>query len=146
MIELLEDDHQDKAADWVAESMTKKKGHWILANSGPGFSNTNCSSEVHWRMLKGDVLGTAGSSGAGYSHLLMQSNLVGYIENESIQTLEGMLQKNQSVVFPNLGIYSKGVYDKLQEFSGSYLMVCAVIGEDGDNCVRGGGIVIFKVE
>ena len=43
-----------------------------------------------------------------------------------------MLQKNQSVAFPNSAIYSKGVYDRLQEFSGSYLMVCEVIGEDGD--------------
>ena len=96
----------------------------MLAHSGPGFSNTNCSLEVHWRMLKGAVLGTAGSSGAGYSHLRMQSNLMGYIENESIQSLEDMLQKNQSVAFPTSAIYIKAVYDRLQEFSGSYLMVC----------------------
>ena len=83
-------------------------------------------------MLKGGVLGTAGSSGAGYSHLRMQSNLIGYIENESIQTLENMLQKNQSVVFPSSAIYSKGVYDRLQEFSVGYLVVCQAIGEDGD--------------
>ena len=62
MIKLLEDEDQDKAADWFAASMTKKEGHWMLAHAGPGFSNTNCSPEVHWRMLKGAVLGTAGSS------------------------------------------------------------------------------------
>ena len=65
MIELLEDEDQEKAANWFAASMTKKEGHWMLAHSGPGFSNTNCSPEVHWMMLKGAVLGTAGSSGAG---------------------------------------------------------------------------------
>ena len=29
MIELLEDEGQDKAADWFFESMTKKEGHWM---------------------------------------------------------------------------------------------------------------------
>ena len=43
--------------------------------------------------VEGGCVGTAGSSGAGYSHLRMQSNLIGYIENESIQTLEDMMQK-----------------------------------------------------
>ena len=132
MIELLEYDNQDKAADWFSESMTKEEGHWMLAHSGPGFSNTNCSLEVHWRILKGAVLGTAGSSGAGYSHLQMQSNLIGYIENESKQSLVDMSQKEQSVAFPTSGIYSKAVYDKLQDFSGSYLTVCEAMGEDGD--------------
>ena len=58
IIELLEEDHQEWAADWFDEAMTKKKGHWMLAHAGPGFSNTNCSSEVHWRTLKESVLGT----------------------------------------------------------------------------------------
>ena len=76
--------------------------------------------------------------------------VAGYIENESIQSLEDMLKKNQSVVFPTSAIYSKAVYDTLQEFPVSYLMVCEAIREDGDfknlNWVCGGGIVIFKVE
>ena len=101
MIELL------VGADWFSESMTKKEGHWMLAHKGPGFSNTNCSPEVHWRMLKGAVLGTAGSFGAGYSNLRMQSNVIGYIENESIQTLEDMMQKKQTVAFPSSAKYSK---------------------------------------
>jgi len=130
MIELLEDERQDKAADWFSESMTKKEGHWMLAHAGPGFSNTNGSLEAHWRMLKGAVLGTAGSSGAGYSHLRMQSNLIGYIENESIQTLEAMMQKKQAVAFPSSAKYSKGVYDRLQDFPGGYLVDCDAIGED----------------
>ena len=41
----------------------------MLAHSGLGFSNTNRSSEVYWITLKGAVLGAAGNSGAGYSHL-----------------------------------------------------------------------------
>jgi len=56
MVELLEDDHEDKAADWFNDARTKNEGHWMLAHSGPGFSNTNCSSEVHWRALKEEVL------------------------------------------------------------------------------------------
>ena len=75
MVERLEENDEPGAAEWFFDSMTKKEGHWMLAHSGPGFSNTNCSLEVHWRMLKGAVLGAAGSSGAGYSHLRMQSNL-----------------------------------------------------------------------
>ena len=110
MVKRLEDDGESRAAGWFLDNMTKKKGHWMLAHSGPGLSNTNCSLEVHWRMLKGAVLGTTGSSGAGYSHLRMQSNLIGYIENESIQTFEDMMQKKQTVAFPSSAIYSKGVY------------------------------------
>ena len=72
--------------------------------------NTNCSSEVLWRTLKGAVLGTAGSSGAGYSHLRMQSNLKLYVENESKQSLAEMTEKEQLVVFPTSAKYSKGVY------------------------------------
>ena len=60
----------------------------------------------------------------------MQSNLIGYIENESIQKLEGMMQKKQTVAFPCSAKYSKGVYDRLQEFPGGYLVVCDAIGED----------------
>ena len=81
-------------------------------------------------MLKGAELGTAGSSGAGYSHLRMQGNLIGYIENESIQTLEDMMQKKQTVALPSSAKYSKSVYDRLQEFPASYLVVCDNIGED----------------
>ena len=76
------------------------------------------------------MLGTAGSFGAGYCHLRMQSNLIGYIENESIQTLEDMMQKRQTVAFSSSAKYSKVVYDRLQEFPGRYLVVCDAIGED----------------
>ena len=96
----------------------------MLAHSGPGFLNTNCSQEVHWRMLKGTVPGTAESSRAGYSHLRMQSNLIGYIKNENKQSLVDMSEKGQLVVFPTSAIKSKAVYDKLQDFSGSYSTVC----------------------
>ena len=65
----------------------------MLAHASPGLSNTNCSSEVHWRKLKGAVLVTAGNSGAEYSHLRMQRNLTLYTENESRQSLEGMDEK-----------------------------------------------------
>ena len=49
----------------------------MMAHSGPGLSNTNCSMEVHWRGLKAATLGSAGSSGGGYSQLRVQSNLTG---------------------------------------------------------------------
>ena len=104
----------------------------MLAHSGPGLSNTNCSSDVHWRTLEGAVLGTAGNSGAGYSHLRMQSNLTSYIENESKQSLVGMVEKEQLAVFPTAGVCSKAVFDRLQGFSGSYLVVCKPMAEDMD--------------
>ena len=50
--------------------------------------------------MKGAVLGAAGSSRAGYSHLQMQSNLTLYIENKSEQSLVEMREKGQLVVFP----------------------------------------------
>ena len=62
MVELLEDDGQEKAAEWFFHNMTKEEGNWMLAHSGPGLSNTNCSLEVHWRTMKGAVLGAEGSS------------------------------------------------------------------------------------
>ena len=86
MIELLEDDNQPKATEWSYDAMTKKEDHWMLAHSGLGCSNTNCSSEVHWRTLKGAVLGTAGKAGGGYSQLRMQSNLTLFIENDGKQS------------------------------------------------------------
>ena len=43
-----------------------------------------------------------------------------------------MMQKKQTVAFPSSAIYSKSVYDRLQEFSGGYLVVCEAIGEGGD--------------
>ena len=79
--------------------ITKKEGHWIFAHSGPGFSNTNCSSEVHWRTLKEGVLGSAGKAGGGYSQLQMQSNLALFIENDSKQSLVDTVEKGQSVSF-----------------------------------------------
>ena len=42
-----------------------KDGCWMMAHSGPGLLNTNCSMEVHWRVLKAATLGSAGSSGWG---------------------------------------------------------------------------------
>ena len=41
-----------------------------------------------------------------------------------------MSEKRRLVAFPTSAIYSKAVYDKLEDFSGSYLMVCEVMGED----------------
>ena len=58
--------------------------------------------------------------------------MIGYIENESKQSLVDMLQKDQSVAFPTSVIYSKAVYDRLQDFSGSYSTVCEAMGKDGD--------------
>ena len=56
----------ERAADWFNEAMTKKKGHWMLVHSGPGFSNTKGSSEVHWRNLKEGVISTAGKAWGKY--------------------------------------------------------------------------------
>ena len=75
MVERLEEDEEHRAAKWFLDNMTQKEGHWMLAQSGPGLLNTNCSSEVHWRTLKEGVLGSAGKSGGRYSQLRMQSNL-----------------------------------------------------------------------
>ena len=56
IIELLEDYEQMDAADWFAEAMTKEEGHWMLAHAGPGLSNTNCSLEVNWIIMKEALL------------------------------------------------------------------------------------------
>ena len=45
------------------------------------------------------------------------SNLASYNENESKQSLVEMREKGQLVAFPISAIYSKAVYDKLQDFS-----------------------------
>ena len=66
MIELLEDEMQDDAADWFAGATTKEEGNWMLAHAGPGNSDTNCLSEMYWRILKEAVLGTAGRQAGGY--------------------------------------------------------------------------------
>ena len=94
MVEQLEEDEEHRAAEWFKDNMTEEEGHWMLAHSGPGLSNTNCSSEVHWRKTKGAVLGTAGNSGAGYSHLRMQSNLTLYVENERKKSISDMVEKD----------------------------------------------------
>ena len=41
-----------------------------------------------------------------------------------------MAEKGQLVCFPIEGVYSKAVYDKLQELSGSYLVVCEPMAVD----------------
>ena len=64
--------------------------------SGLGFLNTNGSSEVYWRTLKGAVLGSAGKSGAGiagYNQLRTQINLT--VDNESKQSFVVMAEKGQ---------------------------------------------------
>ena len=66
IIELQDDYKQEEAADWFAGAMTKKEGHWMLAHAGPGLSNTNCSSEVNWRIMKEALLGCAGKARGGY--------------------------------------------------------------------------------
>ena len=43
-----------------------------------------------------------------------------------------MAEKGQFGSFPTSGTYSKGFYDKLQDFSGSYLVVCESMVEDMD--------------
>ena len=85
----------------------------MMAHSGPGLSNTNCSMEVYWIDLKGATLGSAGSSGGGYSQLRVQSNLTGFFENESRKSITEMALKGQLVCFPTEGVYSKAMYDKL---------------------------------
>ena len=54
----------------------------------------------------------------------MQSNLTGFIEDESKKSIPEMAKKGQLVSFPTEGVYSKAVFDKLQELPGSYLVVC----------------------
>ena len=86
--------------------------------------------EVHWRVLKAATLGSAGSSGGGYSQLRVQSNLTGFIEDESRKSIAEMAEKGQLVCFPTEGVYSKAVYDKLQELPGNYLVVCESMAID----------------
>ena len=64
MVELLQEDGEPRAAEWLKDNMTRTEGHWMLAHSGPGMSNTNCSLEAYWRKMKAAVLGAAGSTGA----------------------------------------------------------------------------------
>ena len=57
--------YESMKARWFKDSLTGEDGCWMLAHSGPGLSNTNCSLEVHWRKVKEGILGSAGSSGGG---------------------------------------------------------------------------------
>jgi len=43
-----------------------------------------------------------------------------------------MGEKGQLVVFPTSATYSKGVNDELQDFLGSYLVVCEPMAEHMD--------------
>ena len=36
------------------------------------------------------------------------------------------------MVFPRCGTYDKAIYDKLQEFDGSFLVVCEVVDREDD--------------
>ena len=76
-IELLEVGKE--ATDWFAGALTKMEGHWMLVHAGPGLSNTNCSSEVNWRIMKQALLGAAGKAGGGYNHLRTQSHLTTFV-------------------------------------------------------------------
>ena len=60
----------------------------------------------------------------------MQSNLTGFIEDESRKSIAEMAEKGQLVCFPTEGVYSKPVYDKLQDLSGNYLVVCESMAID----------------
>ena len=53
----------------------------------------------------------------------MQSNLTGFIEDESRKSIAVMAEKGQLVCFPTEGVYGKPVYDKLQDLPGNYLVV-----------------------
>ena len=81
------------------------------------------------------MIGAVGKAGGGYSQLRMQSNLTLFIENDSKQSLVDMVEKGQvvSLSFPTSGIYSKGIYDKLQEFSGAFLVVCESMDSEDMN-------------
>ena len=79
----MEDCKEEDAVDWFAGSLTKMEGHWMLAHAGPGLSNTNCSSEVNWRIMKQALLGAAGKAGGGYNHLRTQSNLTTFVQDDS---------------------------------------------------------------
>lgn len=54
----------------------------------------------------------------------MQSNLTRYIQDDSKASVVDFNEKGYLVSFATLGTYNKAVYDKLQEFSPSYLIVC----------------------
>ena len=60
----------------------------------------------------------------------MQSNLTRFIEDESKESVAEMAEKGQLVCFPTVGVYSKAVFDKLQELPGSYLVVCESMAID----------------
>ena len=60
----------------------------------------------------------------------MQSNLTGFIEDESKKSMAEMAEKGQLVSFLTQGVYSKAVFDKLQEIPGSYLVVCEPMAID----------------
>ena len=128
--QLLREDGEPRAADWFKNSLTGKNGCWMMAHSGPGLSNTNCSMEVYWRDLKGATLGSAGSSGGGYSQLRVQSNLTGFIEDESRKSITEMALKGQLVCFPTEGVYTKAMYDKLQDLPGNYMVICESMAID----------------
>ena len=130
MVQLLQEDGEPRAAQWFKDNMIGTEGQWMLAHSGPGLLNTNCSLEAHWRKTKAAVLGAAGSSGAGYSHQRTQSNLTGFIEDDSKKSIAEMAGKGQLVSFPTDGVYCKAVFDKLQELFGSYLVVCEPVAND----------------
>ena len=60
----------------------------------------------------------------------MQSNLTGFIKDESRKSLVEMAEKGQLVCFLTEGVYSKAVYDRFQELPGNYLVVCESMAID----------------
>ena len=79
------------------------------------------------------MLGTAGKAGGGYCQFLMQCIWTLCIENDSKQSFVDMTEKGQLGSFPTSRIYSKGLYDKLQDLAGSYLVVCESMDSEDMN-------------
>ena len=82
--------------------------------------------------MKKVLLGYAGKAGGGYNHHRTQSNSTSFVQDDSKASAKKMEDKGQLVVFPRCGTYSKAVYNKLQEFNGSYSVVCEALDREDD--------------
>ena len=122
LVELLDDMKQCDAAEWFEKTLTGSEGHYMLCHSGPGLSNCNSSAEVNWRVMKDGSLGDAGRRGSGYSLLRFHGNFGIWIKDNSKKTYADYVDRQILVSFPSGGIYSKMMYDKLQDFAANYIV------------------------
>ena len=117
---------EGKAAKWFLETWTGEYGNYTNGTAGYVGNNKSAGIESHWRYMRRDTIGSAGSN-IRLSIAVFVPNLLKYISDLSEKHAAKVLNPNTGRhSFPSCPVITPKIWNKVHKFDTTRLALCSI--------------------